>query len=358
MTNDEKTVLVGLTAAVVGVPIILGSTLHWAVWVWVLLIVVLLLIPFQAWRTIQDRRHQRELRQQAFTQQASRAELEQAPPPPFQQQPLVNVPLDSAVDDYDFLFSATVYWRPVPRPGGWQHANPAALAAQSIIGRAREVTVQEPPDRHAMAQFRLNSALGTILGDGSGFVEAWAGQVQLSLAEADLARLRKLADVRKDQDVWEHERHHERDKRTYLGEDVLKNTGSAVVWWLAHANEDVRGTVALIDTLRQLTAAANNTEVPELPSVSEAAPVEITLAGRVRGLMDGLELDEPARALFVRRLAKDMTAAGRPDAADDLLATFDQPPEPAPDEPDWTEPSPNGVADTVPEWTDRPELSS
>lgn len=408
MTNEEKTLLVGLTVGAVGVPVVLGLVLPWPVWVWVVLVVVLLSVPFQVRRTILYRAQQRELRQQVLVQQQSRAELEQAaatPPPQFQREIVAGVPLPSAVPDYDFVFAATVYWRTVPRPGGWQHANPGALATDAVIVRAREVTIQELPHRYAMAQFRLNSALGTILGDGSGFVEVWATQVQLTLADDDLTRLRKLADVRKDQDVWDHERHHERAKRAYLGDDVLKNTGSAVVWWLAHAKDDidVRGTVDLIGTLRQLSAAANNSEVPELalPPVAELTaapeppPADVTIAAQARRMMDGLNLDEPARAMFVRRLAKVLAASGRKDAAGDLLDTFEPPPEPDPSdepaldpptedavpvadsstvdlaygtdlprvtdlppEPDWVEPPRNGVADAVPEWADGPDRTA
>ncbi|HEX4725619.1 MAG TPA: hypothetical protein VH333_24115, partial [Pseudonocardiaceae bacterium] len=135
MTSEEKTLLAGLTAAAVVVPVVLGVALHWPVWVWVLLVAAALLGPFQVRRTILYRAQQRELRQQVLVQQQSRAELEQAattPPPQFQREFVGGVPLPSAVPDYDFVFTATVYWRTVPRPGGWQHANPAALATDAI----------------------------------------------------------------------------------------------------------------------------------------------------------------------------------------------------------------------------------
>jgi hypothetical protein len=334
MTKEEKILFAVLILAAVFVPAGVGLALHWSLWLSALLVIALLLVPFQVRRGMVFRSQQEELRRQEFRQQqqqqASRTEMEVAttPPPQFQREIVASVALDSATVDYDFLFSAIVYWRSITRPG-WQHANPAALAAQSIIARAREITVLELPQRHAVAQVRLNSALGAILGDGSGFVEVWAEQVQLTLSDNDLARLRTIADARKDQDVWELERHNELDKRAYLADDVLKNTGSAVVWWLAHADGDVRGTVDLIDNLRRLTAAAHNTDVPELdatplpPTPLAAPPVDATIAGRVRDLMASLSLDEPAQALFVRRLAKLVSAAGHPNAAGELVAAFD-----------------------------------
>jgi hypothetical protein len=329
MTTEDRTLLGALTCGAVAVPAILGLTLGWPIWLWPLFIVVLLLVPFLIRRSILKRVHQERLQHEAYTQQAARVELAQAPPPPqFQTDTVANLPLRSAVDDYEFLFSATVYWRPIPNAAGWQHANPRALALAAVVARAEEVTVQEPPQSYAVAQYRLNSTLGTILGDGSGFVEACAMQVQLTLADADLTRLHKLADVRKDEDVWEHERHHERNKRAYLADDVFKHTGSAVVWWLARADPDidVRGTVDLIDTLARLCAAANNTDVPELCPDEPAVPLDTTVAGRVRDLMDGLDLDEAARALFVRRLANAVSAGGRPDAAEDIVGEFDPTP--------------------------------
>lgn len=45
---------------------------------------------------------------------------------------------------------------------------------------------------------------------------------------------------------------------------MLKSAGSAVVWWLARHDDDIEKTVDLIGPLAQLTAAANDEEVPEL----------------------------------------------------------------------------------------------
>lgn len=116
--------------------------------------------------------------------------------------------------------------------------------------------------------------------NSTGRVQAMALDITLSLSEPDQERLDKLAAVRKDEDVWEHERKYEQSRRAYLGEDVLKDTGSAVVWWL-HRNEDsIDTTVKDIGLLAQLTSAANDEDISErlqhlIPhAVPEAGPYE------------------------------------------------------------------------------------
>ena len=382
LTSQEKTMLAGLTVVLVVVPAAIGFALHWAVWASALIVLVLLLVPFQVRRTILYRAHQRELREAVRAAQKppppptpQRPELESASmtqpqpqhqqPPPlprseqFQREIMPPVALDSAVPDYDFVFSATVYWRAMPRVGlPRPHANPAALAVQSILARAREVTVQELPHRYAMAQVRLTSVLGTILGDGTGSVEAWAGQIQLILGEDDLARLRRLAGVRKDHDIWEHELHSERDRRAYLAEDVLKNTGSAVVWWLAHKKGDIdlRDAVDLIGALRQLSAAANDTEVPQLDLAwpVNRRTVDETIADRVRGLMDHLNLGTSGRALFLRKLVNAIAASGKPEAAEEIRRALD----PTAEDPPQLERAPEAVSSLLAELTlDLPRVS-
>ncbi|HEX4704960.1 MAG TPA: hypothetical protein VH352_22720 [Pseudonocardiaceae bacterium] len=337
MTTEDKVLLGVITGGAVGVPMLLGVTLNWSAWLWGALILVLLLIPLRVYRSISIRRiEQHEIRQVALAKQQERAELDKAAAPAqpqFQRAAVVDVSLPSALDGYDFLFSATVYWRPVPNPNSWPHANPAALAVDAIVARAQEVAVLEPPHRFAMAQVRLDSALGTIFCDRSGCVEAWATQVQLTLSDADLARLRAVLDVRKDAEVWQRERDLERDKRAYLGDDVLKTPGSAVVWWLARQENaiDVQGTVDLIGAFAQLSAVANDTPVPEQyrpPSSTDIAdgPTDTTTAERVRELMDTAGMNLPVRALFVRRLAKLLAVAGRPEAANEIRQAFDPAP--------------------------------
>ncbi|HEV2634234.1 MAG TPA: hypothetical protein VGX23_03745 [Actinocrinis sp.] len=183
--------------------------------------------------------------------------------------PVANIPVPSGAPDYDFLFSATVRWRLLTsgnqsrRPVN-AHANPAALAINTILARARQATAAELPGESALAQHRLGTVLGVVEPDPTGQVEAWATNIVLTLSDDDLQRQRKIADLRKDEAIWEHEREYERSRRTYLSEDVLRTTGSAVVWLLAKKDDAIERTVELIGPLAQLTAAANDREVPDL----------------------------------------------------------------------------------------------
>ncbi|MFJ8847627.1 hypothetical protein ACIRFF_32535 [Streptomyces cyaneofuscatus] len=99
--------------------------------------------------------------------------------------------------------------------------------------------------------------MGVPLSDRSGRVKAPAADVTLPLAPADRERLRKLNDLRKDEELWEYERQHERNKRRHLGDDVLKSAGSAVVWWLARHENEIEKAVDMTGPLAQIVSAAN-----------------------------------------------------------------------------------------------------
>ena len=237
MTTEEKTLLAVLTAAAVLVSAALGGALGWPMWSWLLLAVPLLSVPGLMARNIQRRVRPEWLREGYVA--APVQEVEQQPQD--QQIPVADVTLPSAADGYAFHFSATVYWSPM---GGsaLQHANLAGLAADAVVSRARAITVTEQPSQVDAVAHRLAGALGAVQRDASGGVHAWADQVQLTLPEADQARLRRLSDARKDEDIWERELNYERCKRAYLADDVLRSTGSAVVWWLVQKDNDVEGT--------------------------------------------------------------------------------------------------------------------
>jgi hypothetical protein len=273
--------------------------------------------------------------------------------PPYQVTQVAEVALPSAADGYDFLFSAAVSWRPVAEHVGRADDTWSSFAASSVVSRALEVVRYEEPTRVSFAQLLLDGELGVPLVDRSGRVEARAADVTLALSPADRDRLRRLADLRKDEALWEHERQHERNKRDYLGGDVLKSTGSAVVWWLARHEDEIEQAVDMIGPLARVTAAANDEEVPELfrdllvpptgatgtatvggPPWGGFGPAggagvfdreeEVGVAERLRLLLTavGLKPDMDAYTVFVHRVVRDLEAAELNEAAAEIRRAF------------------------------------
>ncbi|MFC5240467.1 hypothetical protein [Streptomyces atrovirens] len=279
---------------------------------------------------------------------------------PYQETRVIDAALPSAADGYDFLFSATVWWRPVPDHTGRSDGASPALAVSSVISRALEIVHHEKPGRTSFARYLLEGELSAPLPDRSGRVEARAADVTLALAPADRERLRKLNDLRKDEEVWEYERQHERNKRRYLGDDVLKSAGSAVVWWLARHENEIEKAVDMIGPLAQISAAANDEEVPELFRNLLVPPVgaqsKATVGGplwdehdqgggffgleeeaggvsdRLRLLLAavGLKPDTDGYTVFVHRVVRSLEEEGLDEAAEEIRRTF----LPAPDEGD------------------------
>lgn len=263
------------------------------------------------------------------------------------EQRVTQVALPSAEPDYQFLFSATVRWLP-HEVEGMGYFDPGGLAVRSILLRARAFTVRQDPADASLAQHQLGGVLGVMEADPSGRVLAMARNVGLVLTETDQARLRRLSAVRKDEEVWEHERNYERNKRSYLTQDALRDPGSAVVWWLANHDDEVEGTVDRIGLLAQLAAAAHNSEVPApfemwlrhpLPGavldgvpLPEAPPVpEVE---RVLGAIAGwlaLDRDDPDLVLLADRFADVLRAADRGAEADQLADLVAPVHEPAPE---------------------------
>ncbi|MFE7562134.1 hypothetical protein [Kitasatospora sp. NPDC057500] len=354
----EKTRTAALAVAAGAVPAALGLGLGWPAWLWAAAgaaVVVLVLLVSTEWG-------RPEPPPVAPPAPAPAPEPPRVPAPeppveqPYRTTSVTGVALPSGVPDYDFLFSATVWWRTPGGPGGVSHAAPDSLAVDSVLARARAVTEREHPGRPELVQHRLDGVLGTPSPDPSGIVVAMAGQVTLTLPTADRDRLDKLAEVRKAEEVWEHERRYERSKRTYLGEDVLKSPGSAVVWWLARNDAEVRGAVDMIGPLAQLAAAANDEAVDALyehllssgagrgsgvPFLNGVAPVAAaagggpaaapgpvsgsagpqghqgpSVVGPLNSLMRDIRLAEgDDRTVYAHRVARITEAAGRPEEA-------------------------------------------
>lgn len=272
---------------------------------------------------------------------------------------LTDVLLPTSRPDYSFRFSASVTWSPLGF-GENGDVNHAALATDAILKRAIRVTETRDPAHASLVQHELASALGEMQADATTRVRAMADSVRIVLPAADQERLDKLATSRKEEALWEHERMYERIRREYLGGDVLKDPGSAVVWWLARNNEHVEKTVQDIGLLAQLSSAANNADLPPtfhpfLPGpaahngshmpphtvpdeeMTPSPEEDVSAADGFEALLRKMQFDEadPQRRLFVRQLADLAAQHHRQEIAEELIRRYDPPGEAEEEEPDF-----------------------
>ncbi|MER7010824.1 hypothetical protein ABT324_05275 [Saccharopolyspora sp. NPDC000359] len=257
MNQDQRTVVKVLSVFGALIWVLLGLRYGWPAWLWIALVVLTIVGPWAvSWWLLG-----RVGRKPAPPEEAP---VEQPAPPQPTEHPVARTPLRSAHPEYRFSFSAKVFWYSKPDAPGLPHANPAGLAVDLVLEQAGELVAETSPEDGELAQHRLNALLGTPRSDKSGHVVAWASDVRLVLAEADAERLRQLAAARKEEEVWERKRAHERNKRAYFADDVLKSPGSALVWWLSRREDgDLDEAVRQISNLRKLTAAAHDRRVPD-----------------------------------------------------------------------------------------------
>ncbi|MEV7653686.1 hypothetical protein AB0O39_05875 [Streptomyces anulatus] len=337
-------------------PAVLGNVLHWSAWLWGFMSTVTASGSLLLVMTVLSGRRAAADPYEPGEPEPPAAPVEQ----PYQETQVIDAPLPSALDGYDFLFTATVWWKPVLDHAGRSDGASPALAAASVVSRAGEVVRHEEPGRASFAQYLLDGELGILLPDRSERVKAWAADVTLTLAPADRERLRKLNDLRKDEELWEYERQHERNKRRYLGDDVLKSAGSAVVWWLARHENEIEKAVHMIGPLAQIAAAANDEEVPELfrhllvPPMgarSEATvggqpwdggglggevfdrEKEVGVSDRLRLLLTaaGLKPDMDGYTVLVHRVMRFLHAEGLDESADEIGRAFGLTPDEGPE---------------------------
>jgi hypothetical protein len=250
--------------------------------------------------------------------------------------------LPSAQRDYRFVLDVTVLWQP-SGVQGVSHPRPDQLAIDAIRERATRLAEQESPADSDLLAPRLAAELSSPWPDRTGQLKVWAQNTILTIPDDDRRRLNKLAEVRKDEEVWDHERAHERNKRAYLREDVLSSTGSAVVWWLARNTARVQETVSLIETLAKLVAAAQDREVEpvfrtfvnNLTDPSPRAPSDDFVDRLMAEILP--TGTEPERAGMADRLATLATEAGATDLAQTFRERFNAP--------DFTEPPEPGLFD-------------
>ncbi|QIZ36152.1 hypothetical protein [Saccharopolyspora sp. ASAGF58] len=372
LSSEQKTRLRALSVVVAAIWVALGLLYQWPLWLWIGLAIVSLLAPsLIAYGIVEWNLRKRSVGAREFSGEEAAEEPAPMPEPPsLQRYEVRDVLLRSAHQDYRFAFACTVFWRLLPHAPGLPHPNPGALAADLIVAEAANLAASIPPDEDSRARYRMMNVLGSARVDSTGRVEVWADGIALSLSDEDAKRLTRLAEVRKDEEVWEHERSYERNVRTYLAEDVLTSPGSAVVWWLAGPRTDekqrVDDAVQKFSNLQKLTSAAAMTELPtntaelfgfgaslsaglsavddrpfspaglqQLPFVLAAQPEDSggglpdnsrrCLDDHAAGLVEELP-DGPERAMFARRLADLLEAQGHPEAAEKVRHRFDAPP--------------------------------
>ena len=367
MSSGHKAMTLFLTVILGLLLVILGLCADWPRWAWAASAALLAVIGVVTNRVLAPK-------PEPFPRELLPEPDLPLPEAARQDQRVAHVALPSSVADYDFSFSATVRWLMLDAPPDAPYINPAGLAIDAVLQRARGVTAQQPPHRSAFVQHQLDGVLATMRVDSTGRIMAMAMDVSLSLPEHDRERLAKLSDVRKDEDVWEHERNYERSKRVYLGEDVLKDTGSAVVWWLSRNEKEVEGAVDRIGLLARLSAAAKNETVAppfeHLVSPPRTVFVDGTTGGPEsadwqrpydmgdaaasdNGSRDGLSVDsllewfgfsagDEDLDLFAERLINIASAHGKTGAVDEIKRRFEhEGAEQTDDAPDGSAPPPD-----------------
>ncbi|GAA1131067.1 hypothetical protein GCM10009630_31230 [Kribbella jejuensis] len=285
-------------AAIVVVLYVVSLIVGLPAWAAVVLIVVLLVLLSVVWK-------QPDAPRPVVTQPARSVVLPD-PEPVFSGPPsrtVADVRLPSASPDFQFSFSAVVQWSTVL--SGSRHADLGAVAVDALLDRARSLTSRQQVTEEALNQHRLAALLGEPALDEKGQVRSWATEVRLRLPDADQKHLQHLAALHRREQTTLLERRMEQDKRAYLKDDVFATPGSAAVWWLVNHPGEVETALGLLDTLAELSAAAND------------LPVRRTTA-------EEIERQRPTRAeLAFSTAVEELTEAART-AADATAATASQ----------------------------------
>lgn len=331
MNREERTLLTGFTVTLALLPLVLGMSLDWPVWLWLPLVLVMLLVPVGVRRAIVDRRRQQSIREEMREQrEESRTEQPMPTHPSFVVEGL-KVP--SAHPEYKMLLTATVNWIPGPGAAGPSPDRMRSIAVDAIHRRAGAITAESGALDYEITVHRLSVALGTMQHDPEGHLQAWAHDVSLTLPQADAERLRRLGDIAKDEEIFERGRDYERNLRRYLTEDALADHGTAVVWWLAQneiSKERLDQTMELVQRLRELTGLAagseqyENQQAPaswwESSNQADTSPSSSWLVGADGGgvspnLLPTNEPDERSATLMY--FAKHIIESGYPEGGDE-----------------------------------------
>lgn len=205
---------------------------------------------------------------------------------------VADVRLPSASPDFKFSFSAVVQWSTLL--SGSRHADLGAVAVNALLERARMLTARQQVTEESLNQHRL----GEPALDEKGQVRSWATEVRLRLPDPDQKHLLHLAALHRHEQTTLLERPMEQDKRTYLKDDVFATPGSAAVWWLVNHPGEVETALGLLDTLTELSAAANDLPVrrSSAEAIEHARPTraELAFSAAIDGLADSDDV-QPSR---------------------------------------------------------------
>ncbi|WP_130797978.1 hypothetical protein [Streptomyces otsuchiensis] len=296
------------------------------------------------------------------------AEPDQLPPTykdvpterPARRAQIDSVAVASSAPGFDFVVSATVWWRAAERVSEITQFNRDAanqnIAVSSVLSRIQAVTRREHPSRLDLTRHLLEAALAAPSEDVSGVVAAWAQDIKVTVDAEGLDQLRRMEEEVRETELWHREVKRERERRAYLADDVLASAGSAVVWWLARHNNDVENAVSMIGPLARISAAANNSDVAEpfhrlVTPTGQPAHDDDLLASMVSeevirrlhenertdpghgrqdsspsdvlvDLLDslGFQKDDDDRDLVVQRFVRLLRAHGKPVEADEMEA--------------------------------------
>lgn len=330
MTTQQKMLPAFLAAA--GVVLIgLVKLAHWPVWEALLLTIVLACIP---WLGGFRRARSTSMR---WTKPASVQEevvVPTAPEPTIERESVTDVRLPSSRPDYDFVFAATICWVPAS-PEADNRVFAASAAVNFIVQRARALTADRDPAQISVVQPELRQALSEWQLDAARYIRVMAESVELTLPADDRKRLGELAELRKNEELWDQQRRYEQNKRQYLREDVLQSPGSALVWWLARNENNISQAVANISPLQQLSDAANNVSRRDGfdetrgfsadgdPTAMSNGPLPASPADFFVAFIETMNTDtDDDRALLAHQIA-DLVKLRDPSLAEELRNRFD-----------------------------------
>ncbi|MFD1547318.1 hypothetical protein [Nonomuraea guangzhouensis] len=314
MSTGSKVIALLVAIVLAGLAYLrIGASLGWPAWLWPVTAAGALLTGLALFVRRATKTSSRPLPVTDFPEP-----IHVPPADPFRNSLVSDLRLQSADPDYWFSLSVTVRWRPS------RYADASAsdvhlddVAIQSILDRARPVAARHSPIHPDLLRHDLAAALGDLRADSSGSILVMGRDVAVRLPDEDEARLTEMSRIRKDYQLWEQRREHERLQRDYLAKNFFPDMGSAVVWLLATNECEITETVARLADLAQLTSAANNEEVPPAlrslvtqpftlaPTLLAADSEPLDLTPPVAQWLDGLTFtSDEERQVFRLRLTK------------------------------------------------------